>query len=128
MDNRVDSLTRTIRLRAVYRIRMPSYLRMFAYVRIPVPPNPAKLNSKEAVLVPAEVVLQDIGGTYVWVVNVNIVERRTVRTNTVLKEGGARSPPLRQTVILEGLDGSESIIVSGLQRARDGAPVTPSAK
>ena len=98
MDNRVDPLTRTIRLRAVYPnpdAQLASGL--FAYVRIPVAPNPAKLDSKEAVLVPAEVVLLDIAGSYVWVVDAE--HRRAPhgphRRHRV-KEGADRTPPVRR--------------------------------
>lgn len=129
MDNQVDPMTRTIRMRAVYEnpeARLASGL--FANVRIPISPDPSDMGNSEAVLVPAPSVLRDIGGTYVWVVDEqNIVHRRSVTTgDTVIKEGGANEAPVRQTVIIEGLEGSESIIVNGLQRARDGAPVTPS--
>lgn len=132
LDNQVDPMTRTIGMRAVYansESKLASGL--FANVRIPVPPDSDNMKSNEALLVPASSVLRDIGGTFVWVVDAqNIVHRRTVETgDTVIKESsGPGQPPERQTIILDGLEPSESVILSGLQRARDGAPVTPTMK
>ena len=75
-------------------------------------------------------ILRDIGGRFVWVVDdQNIVHRRTVEVgDTIVKQAEGNNPAVRQTIILDGLNQSEKIIVSGLQRARDGAPVTPHSK
>lgn len=132
MDNKVDPLTRTIRLRA--RFENPDSMLasgLFAYVRIPVAPDPEKPDAKNAVLVPEQIVQRDIGGRFVWVVDGNnIVRRRAVETGeTVTRPGDAAGQaPIRQTIILDGLDGSEDVVVAGLQRARDGAPVTPARR
>ena len=132
LDNQVDPMTRTISMRAVYEnadSKLASGL--FANIRIPVPPDPDNMASNEALLVPAASVLRDIGGSFVWVVDAqNVAHRRSVETgDTVIKEAaGPDQPPERQTIILDGLKPSESIIVSGLQRARDGASVTPTMK
>lgn len=72
--------------------------------------------------------LRDIGGNYVWVVDDdNIVRRRAVETGDSVEKPVADpdTPPSLETVVIKGLDGSERVIVSGLQRAREGAPVTP---
>jgi len=131
LDNKVDAMTRTIRMRAVFENKAAGLASgLYALVKIPVAPNAADLTQKEAVLVPADVILRDIGGRFVWVVDdQNIVHRRTVEVgDTIVKQAEGNNPAVRQTIILDGLNQSEKIIVSGLQRARDGAPVTPHSK
>ncbi|MGB0259340.1 MAG: efflux RND transporter periplasmic adaptor subunit [Coraliomargarita sp.] len=130
LDNRVDSMTRTIRARAVFD--NPDHelaSGMFATVKIPTAPNQEDRSQKEALLVPADVILRDIGGRYVWVVDdQNVVHRRGVVVgDTVVKAAEGDQPAMRQTIILEGLEADERVIVLGLQRARDGANVTPTA-
>ena len=132
MDNKVDSMTRTIRARAIFdnaKYELTSGL--FATVQVPVAPDQRNPTETKAIVVPAEVVLRDIGGRYVWVVDEqNIVHRRSVDVGeTIIKPAsGVGKAAVRQTIILDGLNASEKIIVSGLQRARDGAPVTPNAQ
>ena len=132
IDNRVDRMTRTIRLRAIFdNSKFALTSGMYASVQIPVPPNQDDMTETRAIVVPAEVILRDIGGRYVWVVDdQNIVHRRPVDVGeTIVKPAdGPDQPAVRQTIILDGLKVEDKIIVSGLQRARDGAPVTPSAK
>ena len=130
LDNRVDSMTRTIRARAIFE--NPDHelaSGMFATVKIPSAPNKDDRSQKEALLVPADVVLRDIGGRYVWVVDdQNVVHRRgIVIGDTVVKPAEGDQPAKRQTIVLDGLKPEERIIVIGLQRARDGANVTPTA-
>lgn len=132
MDNKVDSMTRTIRVRAIFdnaKYELTSGL--FATVQVPVAPDQRNPTETKAIVVPAEVVLRDIGGRYVWVVDEqNIVRRRSVDVGeTIIKPAtSSGEAAVRQTIILDGLDASEKIIVSGLQRVRDGAPVTPNAQ
>ena len=79
-------------------------------------------------MVPAVSVLQDIGGSYVWVVDSkNIVHRRGVVTDaTVLREQANKTAvPVRDTIITSGLEKDDSVIIRGLQRVREGAVVTP---
>ncbi len=132
MDNRVDSMTRTIRMRVIFdNAGFELTSGMYASVQVPVPPDQSNPTEKDALLVPAEVILRDIGGRYVWVVDdQNIVHRRSVDVGeTIIKPStGSNQPAVRQTIILDGLTATEQIIVSGLQRARDGAPVTPTTK
>lgn len=130
LDNRVDSMTRTIRARAIFE--NPDHelaSGMFATVKIPTAPNREDRSQKEALLVPADVILRDIGGRYVWVVDdQNVVHRRGVVVgDTVVKSAEGDQPAMRQTIILDGLKADERVIVLGLQRARDGANVTPTA-
>lgn len=132
MDNKVDSMTRTIRVRAIFdnaKYELTSGL--FATVQVPVAPDQRNPTETKAIVVPAEVVLRDIGGRYVWVVDEqNIVRRRSVDVGeTIIKPAtSSGEAAVRQTIILDGLNASEKIIVSGLQRVRDGAPVTPNAQ
>lgn len=71
----------------------------------------------EAIVIPRAAVLQDQGGTYVFVVGAeNRAERRNVRLGRSTAE---------QAVIEDGLAGGESVISEGLQRVRPGQPVNP---
>jgi RND family efflux transporter MFP subunit len=108
-DNRVDSATGTVQVRAVFEnadeILVPG---IFARVRVPSKPV-------EALLVPDAALQRDLSGYFVLVVDDGgQVERRDVEIGDLL--GKARQ-------ITHGLDGSELVIVKGLQRAREGATV-----
>jgi membrane fusion protein, multidrug efflux system len=71
------------------------------------------------VLVPDEAIGADQSNRVVYIVDdKNIIALRTVTTGRLID--GLR-------VIRSGLDGSERIVVRGLQRVRPGAPVTPRA-
>lgn len=132
IDNRVDTMTRTIQARATFdnsKYELTSGL--YALVQIPTAPDRQNPQETRALLVPAESVLRDIGGRYVWVVDdQHIVHRRSVEVGeTIVKPAvGADQAAIHQTIILNGLSASDRVIVSGLQRARDGAPVTPRMK
>lgn len=109
VDTRVDSVSRTIRVRAV----MPNddgLLRpgMFLTVKL--------LNDNiEALVIPERALIPERSVQYVFVVAENrIVERRVVRI-------GRRRPG--EVEILEGLSAGELVIVDGTQKARDGKPV-----
>jgi RND family efflux transporter MFP subunit len=129
MDNQVDKMTRTIRVRAIFE--NPKYeltSGMYAIIQVPVPPNPKDPQQTKALLVPAVAVLRDLAGEYVWVVDdKDIVHRRSVDVGeTVIKPAaGPNEPAMSQTIILDGLTATDQIIVTGLQRARDGGQVTP---
>ena len=70
-----------------------------------------------AIVIPRAAVLQDQGGTYVFVVGEgNAAERRSVK----LGRSSADT-----AVIEEGLQGGERVIAEGLQRVRPGQPVNP---
>jgi multidrug efflux pump subunit AcrA (membrane-fusion protein) len=84
---------------------------MFTRIRIPVDVR------DRALLVSDRALGVDQGGRYLLVVNEqNVVEQRSVKV-------GARVEDMR--VVEEGLKGDEWVVVSGLQRARAGAKVTP---
>ena len=131
IDNKVDAMTRTIRVRAVFdNSKFALASGMYASVQVPVAPDQNNPTETRAILVPAEVIMRDIGGSYVWVVDEgNIVHRRAVDVgDTIVKPADGDQHAVRQTIILDGLKVEDTIIISGLQRARDGAPVTPKTK
>lgn len=110
-DTRVDAATGTIQVRALFPnadgLLFPG---MFTRVRVPV-------ETRSTVLIPDSAVLTDQGGKYVLVVNeANICEIRRVRPGRLVKDLRA---------IEDGLTQKEKVIVSGVQRARPGAPVSP---
>ena len=71
----------------------------------------------QAIVVPRAAVLQDQGGTYVFVVGAeNKAERRNIRLGRSTAE---------QAVVEDGLAGGESVITEGVQRVRPGQPVNP---
>lgn len=77
----------------------------------------AALETREAITVPESCVGVDQVGSYVLVVDdKNLAQQRPVTTAQAVN--GLR-------VIDKGLDGSERVIVNGMQRARPGAPVAP---
>lgn len=131
IDNKVDAMTRTIRVRAVFdNSKFALASGMYASVQVPVAPDQNNPTETRAILVPAAVIMRDIGGSYVWVVDeANIVHRRSVNVGeTIVKPAEGGQHAVRQTIILDGLKVEDTIIISGLQRARDGAPVTPKTK
>lgn len=71
-----------------------------------------------AMAIPRSAVLSDQQGNYVFVVDsANKVEQRRIRL-------GQSTPAL--AVVADGLREGESVIIEGVQRARPGAPVSPS--
>ncbi len=125
IENEVASQTRTNQVRATFA-NPDGVLAsgLYGLVGIPSLPDPSKPDEKKALILPTEAILRDLAGSFVWVVDdQNTVQRRTVSTG--------KSLPIKQTdgvkksVILSGLDGSEKVIISGLQRAREGAVVSP---
>jgi RND family efflux transporter MFP subunit len=111
-ENRVDQETGTMRLRASFK--NPDFiLQPGLFGRIQVEAS----NKYKAVLVPDEAIGSDQNERVVYVVD---------------KDGKVSTKPVRPgprlygyRVIREGMDGSETIIVNGLMRARPGAKVTP---
>jgi RND family efflux transporter MFP subunit len=112
LDNRLDQATGTIRARArVPNADMFITPGLFGTIRVPGS-APYK-----GVLVPDEAVVTDQDRRLVWVVAPdNSVASRVVRP-------GPRIDGYR--LIREGLTGDETIVISGLQRVRPGAKVTP---
>lgn len=112
-DNRVDSATGTMRLRAVFDNK-DQFLTPGLFGRIAVPGSP----EYQAVMVPDEAILTDLDRRYVYVVgDGGAVQQRPVRI-------GSRTDNYR--IIREGLKGDETVVINGLQRVRlGGGKVTP---
>lgn len=125
IENEVSSQTRTNQVRA--KFANPDGILasgLYGLIGVPTMPDPSKPEVAEALVLPTEAILRDLAGSFVWVVDdKNTVQRRTVTVG--------KSIPLDQTggvkksVILTGLDGTENVIVAGLQRAREGGVVAP---
>lgn len=75
--------------------------------------------AKEAVLVPQVALSADINGSYVMVVkDDNTVEQKYLQLGEVIDDN---------QVVVSGLDGSEKVIVQGLQKVKNGITVTPNS-
>jgi len=112
LDNTVNTATGTLTVRGVVP-NDDNLLFPGAFVRVRFPAG----IKADAVLVDERAIGTDLGGKYVLVVGGdNIVEHRRV-TLGQLDEG--------MRVIEAGLGPDERYIVTGLQRARPGLPVTP---
>ncbi len=108
-DNTVDAVTGTIQIRAKFP-NPAGGLIPGLFVRVLIPQE-----TQEVKLVPEVALQRDLAGPYLLVVNEGgAVERRDVALGERLKD-------LR--IINSGLDGSERVIVKGLQRARPGVNV-----
>lgn len=127
VDSRVDPSTRTARIRAVFpnpegKLASGLYGLVGYPDKFPNPENP------DSVLIPAAAVLRDIAGQFVWVVDGDdVVRRRSVQTDsTVPRESDDPSAvPERDIIVTKGLSKDDRVIVAGLQRAREGAKVSP---
>jgi len=113
VDNEVDATTGTIEMRVV----LPNEnLQVFPGLFVRVKVTGKKI--PDAVQVPAVAIGTDLGGKYVLTVGENnIVEQVYVTLGEPQEEGLVH--------IMDGLDGTETIIVNGLMFARPGLPVTP---
>jgi len=114
-DNTVDAGTGTIQVRGNFpnptRKLFPG---LFARIRVPVG------EISDAVLVDESTIGTDLGGKFVLVVGGdNVVELRHIELGPLQGDG--------MRVVLSGLEANERYIVNGLQRARPGLPVTPTA-
>ena len=113
VDNKVDAGTGTIKARGLLPnangILLPGF---FAKVRVYRPSAALR-----AVRIPDRAIGSDLGTKFVLVVGEgDTVERRTI-------DAGPMQDGLR--VVRSGLTGGERVIVSGMQRAKPGAKVTP---
>lgn len=112
IDRAVDPKTGTLRVRAEFankdRLLRPG---MFARIRVDTASHP------NSILVPERAVVELQGKSFVWVIDsANKATQRPVQA----KE---HFPP--NVVIEEGLKPNERIVVEGIQKVREGAPVTP---
>ena len=111
IDNAIDPKTGTIRGRAVFVNDGSFTPGQYGRLRVLTPATQTSL------LVPETAISTDQSRKYVLVVNAeNVVEYRPVTL-------GQPHGDLR--VIRAGLEGSERVVVNGIQRAFPGAPVTP---
>jgi RND family efflux transporter MFP subunit len=114
VNNRLDEATATLRARAIFenkdRFLTPG---LFARVRVPAGPK------HEAVLIQDEAVVSDQRTRLVWVVK----EDDTVEPRVV--ELGPLHEGLR--IVRTGLSAADRVVVSGVQRLRPGAKVSPVA-
>lgn len=109
IDTRVDQVGRSFRVRAVLpnpEGALPAGMFMFLALT---------LSEEEAVTVPEEAIVAQAAETYVYVVDGGRAERRTVRTGQ--RQDG-------RVAIIDGLAEGEVVVTRGVQRLRDGAPVT----
>lgn len=113
VNNQVDAGTGTVQVRGILPNTNGALIPGF-YAKVRVY---SATKAYRGVRVPDRAIGTDLGAKYVLIVgNDNVVERRSVELGR-LQDG--------QRVIKSGLTGGERIIVSGLQRARPGAKVTP---
>ena len=112
LENQLDALTGTLRVRAILDNAELDLL-PGVFVRIQVPAT----EQHRAVLIPDRAISADQSERFVYVVGPdNVVTQRRILPGR-LHEG------LR--IVTSGLDGTEAIVVDGLQRIRSGAPVNP---
>jgi membrane fusion protein, multidrug efflux system len=112
VDNQVSSSTGTIRLRATFANKNLALTPgLFARIRL------QGGNARGGCLAKDEAVVTDLNQKYVFVLGKNnTLEYRPVKLGPITE--GLR-------VVREGLHEGDVIVVSGLQRVRPGAPVTP---
>jgi membrane fusion protein (multidrug efflux system) len=111
VDPLVQVPARTILVKAL--VRNPSRLLrpgMFVEVRLATETRP------DAVIVPEDAVMPLEGADYIWVVEDGAVHRRGVTL-------GVRTPGFVE--VREGVAAGAQVVVGGLQRLAEGAPVTP---
>jgi RND family efflux transporter MFP subunit len=112
IDRAVDPSTGTLRARAEFanpeKLLRPG---MFARIRVGLGVRP------DSILVPERAVTELQGRHFVWVIDAdNRATQRSVTVGEIL--GG-------NVLIREGLQAGERIVVEGLQKVREGAPVQP---
>jgi membrane fusion protein (multidrug efflux system) len=112
IDRAVDVKTGTLRIRAEFpnkkKLLRPG---MFARVRIDLGTR------KDSLQVPERAVVELQGKTFLWVITPeNTASQRPVKVGELVNS---------KVSILEGLKPGERVVVEGLQKAREGAPVTP---
>jgi multidrug efflux pump subunit AcrA (membrane-fusion protein) len=128
LDNQVSATTGTIRMRGIFD-NHTGYFKpgLFARIRLPI----SKVY--QPVLVPDEAIMSDQGRKYVFVVkkgknkegkDVDLVEYRKVKIVQALDQWRVIQAPDKGQEGKEGIALGERVIVSGMQRVREGAEVT----
>lgn len=110
IDRAVDVKTGTLRIRAEFpnkkKILRPG---MFARVRVDLGTR------KDSIEVPQRAIVELQGKNFIWVVSPeNKANQRSIKLGDLVDSN---------VVVVEGLSRGERIIVEGLQKAREGAPV-----
>lgn len=112
VDNQIDTATGTLRARAIFK-NDGLNLSPGVFVRVRL----AGSAPQRAVMIPDRSVQADQSDRFVYVVGQdNVVKQKRITPGRLFN--GYR-------IVTAGLDGSESVIVDGTQRARPGAPVQP---
>jgi membrane fusion protein (multidrug efflux system) len=111
-DLGVDQSTGTFTIRAVFPNKsLELFPGLFVRVRVPIG------TVENAVLLPERCVAVDQAGRFVLILDdQNVVARCNVKLGEKYGE---------LVVIADGLDGTETVVIDGIQRARPGATVTP---
>ncbi|MGE9297236.1 MAG: efflux RND transporter periplasmic adaptor subunit, partial [Puniceicoccales bacterium] len=111
-SNRLDPGTATLTVRAIFD-NDDGFMTPGLFARIRVPQS----KEKDGILIPQEAVGASQSIRYVWVVkDDNTVAQRQIKLGPVID--GMR-------LVNEGLEGDETIIISGIQFVQPGAPVNP---
>lgn len=112
--NVINRETGTLEVRAVFPNPDGTLIAgMFANVRF------ADVQEK-AIVVPDACIQRDLAGDYVYTVGPdNVVSRQAITKGPLVAEG---------RIVEDGLKADSRVIVSGVQRARPGAPVTPTTE
>jgi len=108
IDSRIDPVTRALAVRAELT-NSDGALRPGLFMSVRLRGKPV-----DTLMIPEEALVPEQGKTYVFVVEDGKAMRREVRT-------GGRQPG--SVAVLDGLDGTEAVIVEGTQRVRDGGKV-----
>lgn len=110
LDNQIDTATGTLRLKAEFQNADDTlFPNQFVNTVLEI----GKLQG--AVTVPTDAIQHGSRGTYVYVVNEGVAQLRDVRVGPTV-EG--------RTAVLEGVAAGESVVLEGMDRLRDGSPVT----
>jgi membrane fusion protein (multidrug efflux system) len=116
IDRAVDATTGTLRARAEFantnKLLRPG---MFARVRVPLQ------NTKPSVVIPQRAIQELQGRNFVWVLSGGDNESPSISSQRPVRIGSRVGS---NCAIEEGLQPGERIIVEGLNKVREGAPVT----
>ena len=110
LDNQIDVTTGTLKLKAVFDNRNDSlFPNQFVNVRL------SSQNIKNAVTIPIDAVQHGAKGTYVYIINKD--NKAEVK---ILKLGLSTNGKIE---VLEGLDGTEKVVLEGIDRLSEGKEV-----
>ncbi len=118
IDNQVNANTGTIRMRALFK-NPKGMLKagLFARIRVPIG-QPYK-----AILIPDEALQSDQGRKYVYLVKDKKVVRRYVELGQAIHGLRVIKPAAKGQADKEGIAAGDQVIISGMQRVKEGVPV-----